>query len=173
MRLADHSGNEFQLVILSYQHPDVHEDRWDSNWLLVSGTVAAAGQKWRFSEPCVTTFELADLADWLDELSADGRAPAQFDFTEPHVRFAYVPWPKRTLQLTFTGESAPPAISAHEKERGGDAGVSAVRSGCEGRSRARFATRSRLSDPGRGGVAQRSAATRLSLAHGQAQQCAT
>ena len=69
VRLADHSGNEFQLVILSYQHPDVHEDRWDSNWLLVSGTVAtAAGQRWKFSAPCVTTFELAELADWLDEL---------------------------------------------------------------------------------------------------------
>ena len=119
MRLADHSGNEFQLVILSYQHPDVHEDRWDSNWLLVSGTVTtAAGQKWKFSAPCVTTFELAELADWFDELSADGRAPGQFDFTEPHVRFAYVPWPKRTLQLTFTGEGAPPAVSAHEKEAG-------------------------------------------------------
>jgi hypothetical protein len=119
VRLADHAGNEFQLVILSYQHPDVHEDRWDSNWLLVSGTVAtAAGHKWTFSAPCVTTFELAELADWFDELSADGRAPGQFDFTEPHVRFAYVPWPKRTLQLTLTGEVAPPAVAAHEKEAG-------------------------------------------------------
>jgi hypothetical protein len=111
VRLTDSSGNDFQLVILSYQHPDVHEDRWESNWLLVSGAVATAdGQKWKFSAPCVTTFELEELADWLDELSADGRSPAQFAFTEPHVRFAYVPWPKRTLQLTLTGESAPPAM---------------------------------------------------------------
>ena len=117
MRLRDHAGNEFQLVILSYQHPDVHEDRWDSNWLLVSGTVAtAAGQKWKFSAPCVTTFELAELADWLDELAADGRAPAHFDFTEPHVRFAYVPWPKRTLQLTFSGEGAPPPTSLQGRD---------------------------------------------------------
>jgi len=117
--LKDRSGNEFQLVIVSYQHPDVHEDRWDSNWLTVSGAVAtAAGQKWKFSAPCVTTFELADLADWLDELSADGRAPAEFAFTEPHVRFAYVPWPKRTLQLTLAGEGAPQELSAHEKEAG-------------------------------------------------------
>ena len=112
MRLAAHSGNEFQLVILSYQHPDVHEDRWDSNWLNVSGSVAtAAGQRWTFSAPCVTTFELEELADWLDDLSADGRAPGQFEFTEPHVRFAYVPWPERTLQLTLSGDGAPPEIS--------------------------------------------------------------
>jgi hypothetical protein len=120
VRLTDPSGNEFQLVILGYQHPDVHEDRWDSNWLLVSGSVAtAAGQKWQFSAPCVTTFELEELADWLDELSADGRAPGQFDFTEPLVRFAYVPWPKRTLQLTLSGEGAPPETSLH----GGEATV--------------------------------------------------
>jgi len=58
------------------------------------------------------------LATVLDELSTDGRAPGQFDFTEPHVRFAYVPWPKRTLQLTFTGEGAPQAVSAQEREAG-------------------------------------------------------
>jgi hypothetical protein len=120
VRLADHSGNEFQLVILGYQHPDVHEDRWDSNWLNVSGTVAtAAGQKWTFSAACVTTFELEELAEWLDDLSADGRAPDQFEFTEPHVRFAYVPWPKRTLQLTLSGEGAPPQPSL--QGRGGEA----------------------------------------------------
>jgi hypothetical protein len=119
VRLKDPSGNDFQLVILSYQHPDVGEDRWDSNWLLVNGTVATAdGQKWKFSAPCVTTFELEELADWLDDLAADGRAPAQFDFTEPHVRFAYVPWPKRTLQVTLTGEGAPQAMSVREKEAG-------------------------------------------------------
>ena len=117
MRLADHSGNEFQLVILGYQHPDVHEDRWDSNWLLVSGTVStAAGLQWQFSAPCVTTFELEELAEWLDELSDDGRGPGQFDFTEPHVRFAYVPWPKRTLQLTLSGEGAPPQTSLQGRE---------------------------------------------------------
>jgi hypothetical protein len=118
VRLKDSSGNEFQLVILSYQHPDVHEDRWDSNWLVVSGSVATAGgQKWKFSTPCVTTFELADLADWLDELSEDGRSPEQFDFAEPHVRFGYVPWPKRTLQLTLTGPVAPQP-KAGEKDNG-------------------------------------------------------
>jgi hypothetical protein len=119
VKLRDRSGNEFQLVILGYQHLDVHEDRWDSNWLNVSGTVAtAAGQKWKFSAPCMTTFELAELADWFEDLSTDGRGPSQFAFAEPHVRFAYVPWPKRTLQLTFTGEGAPQELSDQDRETG-------------------------------------------------------
>ena len=119
MRLQDRSGNAFQLVILSYQHPDVHEDRWDSNWLNVSGIVAtAAGHRWKFSAPCMTTFELAELADWLDDLSGDGRGPTEFAFAEPHVRFAYVPWPKRTLQLILSGEGAPHEMSEAEKAEG-------------------------------------------------------
>ena len=119
MRLKHSSGDEFQFVILSYQHPDVHEDRWDSNWLNVSGTVAtAAGLKWKFSAPFVTTFELRDLADWLDELSTDNRSPAEFEFAEPHVRFAYLPWPRPTLQLTLSGPGAPPAASDQERETG-------------------------------------------------------
>ena len=97
--------------------------------------------EWQFSAPCVTTFELAELADWLDELSADGRAPGQFDFTEPHVRFAYVPWPKRdTPAARSRGEGAPPETVAVSGRRGGsDAGLSALGGGRVG---------SRGTDPG-------------------------
>ena len=61
---------------------------------VANGTVAAAGEKWVFTEPCVTTFELADLADWLDELAANGAESSAFEFTEPNLKFAYVPWPR-------------------------------------------------------------------------------
>jgi hypothetical protein len=117
--LKDRSGTEFHLVILGYQHPDVHEDRWDSNWLNVTGSVSTAdGRKWKFSAPCMTTFELAELADWLDQLSTDGGGPTEFNFTEPHVRFTYVPWPTRTLQLILSGEGAPQELPDAEKDAG-------------------------------------------------------
>lgn len=119
MKLRDSSGNEFRLVILRYQHPDLHEDQWDSNWLVVTGDVAASnGQRWRFSEPCVTTFELENLAEWLDGLAADGRAPSDFAFTEPNLKFAYTPWPQRALQLTLSRESAPPTATDVERQSG-------------------------------------------------------
>ena len=118
MRITSASGDEFQLVIVRYQFPDVHEDRWDSNWLVVNGTVATAGEKWIFTEPCVTTFELADLADWLEELAANGGEPSAFEFTEPNLKFAYVPWPRRAVQLTFARESAPSSMSDDERRAG-------------------------------------------------------
>ena len=119
MKLKDSSGNEFQLVIVRYQYPDVHEDRWDSNWLIVSGSVVtSAGEKWTFTEPCVTTFELADFADWLDGLSENGRAPSDFEFTEPNVKFAYTPWPQRTLHVTLSHASAPESIPERDRVSG-------------------------------------------------------
>jgi hypothetical protein len=118
MKITSASGDEFQLVIVRYQFPDVHEDRWESNWLVVNGTVAAAGEKWIFTEPCVTTFELADLADWLDELATDGSEPSAFEFTEPNLKFSYVPWPRRAVQLTLAHESAPSSMSDDERRAG-------------------------------------------------------
>ena len=119
MRLSDSSGNEFRLVILRYQHPDLHEDQWDSNWLVVTGEVTtASGQRWRFSEPCVTTFELESLAEWLEGLVAKGTAPSDFAFTEPNLKFAYTPWPGRALQLTLRHESAPPSATDVERQSG-------------------------------------------------------
>jgi hypothetical protein len=112
------SGDEFQLVIVRYQFPDVHEDRWDSNWLVVNGTVAAGGETWIFTEPCVTTFELADLADWLDGLAANGGQPSAFEFTEPNLKFAYVPWPRRAVQLTLAHESAPESLTDDQRRAG-------------------------------------------------------
>jgi hypothetical protein len=118
LKITSPSGDEFQMVIVRYQFPDVHEDRWDSNWLIVNGSVSAGGEKWRFTDPCVTTFELADLADWLDELADDGSQPSAFEFTEPNLKFGYTPWPERAVQLTFAHESAPPTRSEVERRNG-------------------------------------------------------
>ena len=117
MMITSAAGDEFQLVIVRYQFPDVHEDRWESNWLIVNGTVAAAGEKWVFTEPCVTTFELADLADWLDGLVTNGTEPSAFEFTEPNLKFTYVPSP-RAVQLTLAHESAPTSMSELERRAG-------------------------------------------------------
>ena len=118
MKITSPSGDEFQLVVVGYQHPDLHEDRWDSNWLLVNGSVTAAGEKWAFTDPCVTTFELADFAAWFDELADDGTQPSSFAFTEPNLKFTFTPWPHPAVQLTLTQESAPPSLPDPDRARG-------------------------------------------------------
>jgi hypothetical protein len=113
------SGNSFELLILRYEYPDITEDRWDSNWLVVSGKVTTPDSDWRFIEPCVTTFELADLADWLDALGSDGEEPAAFAFTEPNLAVSYSAVPAPVLRICFAHESAPPWLEGAEARAAG------------------------------------------------------
>jgi hypothetical protein len=119
MKLKGDSGNAFELIILRYQFPDVHEDRWDSNWLEVSGKVTTGEQSWRFSDPAVTTFELADLADWLEAVALGDAHDDEFEFTEPNLAFFVVRTPAPTLRVRFAHESAPPWIEAHDERMAG------------------------------------------------------
>jgi hypothetical protein len=119
MRLKSASGDALELIILRYQFPDVHEDRWDSNWLVVSVKVATRdGKSWHFTDPSVTTFELADLADWLRDVALREKADDKFEFTEPNLAFSVTAKPEPTLRVRFAHESAPPWVTEHERFAG-------------------------------------------------------
>jgi hypothetical protein len=111
MKLKTDSGNALELIILRYEFSDVQEDRWDSNWLVVSGTVATNGQSWHFSDPAVTTFELAELAGWLRAVALGENTFDEFEFTEPNLAFFLSAQPVPTLRVRFAHESAPPWIT--------------------------------------------------------------
>ena len=114
MKLRAHSGNAFEAVVLGYEHPNVTEDWWDSNWLIMNGTVATPDTSWRFVEPCVTTFELAGLADWLQTLR-DGAPPSpEFAFAEPNLVFSWSGVQAPMLRVRFAHESAPPGCANGE-----------------------------------------------------------
>ena len=119
MRLKSQSGDSFELLILRYQFPDVHEDRWDSNWLVLSGKVATRdGQTWHFTEPAATSFELADLVVWLREVALRENSDDQFEFTEPNLAFSVSSTPAATLRVKFSHDSAPPWLTEHERFAG-------------------------------------------------------
>ena len=119
MRLKAASGNALELIIVRYQFPDVHEDRWDSNWLVVSGNVATSeGKSWHFTDPAATTFELADLADWLRDVALRENSYDDFEFTEPNLAFFLSTDPTPTLRVKFAHESAPPWVSEHQRVAG-------------------------------------------------------
>lgn len=89
------SAARFELHVVDYQFPEISGGReqpqdggerdWDANWLVVLGTVTDShGGIWSFREPCLTTWEAADLTDWLD-LVAAGQIPPGLTFTEPNL----------------------------------------------------------------------------------------
>lgn len=70
--LLKNEKSYFEMIVTNYEFPEIHDDRYDSNWLIIEIRVTLAKGSWSASYPCMLTDELANLADWLDTL-ADGK----------------------------------------------------------------------------------------------------
>lgn len=95
-----------RIGIESYQFPEIADDDWDSNWLIITGEAVLDDKPWSFRDPCLTTFEMERLASWLDEV-ASGKAEKAFcGFTEPNLDFERVS--DATVRISFSYEALPP-----------------------------------------------------------------
>lgn len=101
MRLLSADQPSVDLSVARYQFPDLQvesERDWDANWLQVTGIVVLAdGQTWTFDEACLTTWEAADLGQWLHDVAAGLVQPPPLGaegpekikmFTEPNIAFS-------------------------------------------------------------------------------------
>lgn len=114
-RLVTLEGDDgsVELSIVQYQFPTREQMDLDANWLIVEGHVTLLGREWRFRDPCLTTFEVVRLADWL-EASARGQGSGKgCSFIEPNLDF-HGP-SNGAIRVSFALESAPPWA-----KRGGD-----------------------------------------------------
>ncbi|WP_203709010.1 WapI family immunity protein, partial [Cellulomonas marina] len=91
---------------------------WDANWLMVRGEVRPpTGASWSFLDPCLTTWESAELEAWLHAASRGevqpSTAPREDDglltFTEPNLAFSVqgITDSDVALRVHFSLESAP------------------------------------------------------------------
>ena len=108
MTLHGERGATFRLSIDGYQFPETTDDRWDANWLFVRGHVQHAQGEWTFRDPCLTTFEVQELAEWLDSIGEGQTSSQECSFTEPNLRFEYVDEGTPAIVARFAHESAPP-----------------------------------------------------------------
>ncbi len=86
MQLRGRAGEIFELRIEGYQYAS-SDDYWDANWLMVGAEVRLPALRWRFRDPCLTTFEARGLAGWLQR-AAEGETVEPLGFTEPNFRVA-------------------------------------------------------------------------------------
>jgi hypothetical protein len=89
-----------------YQFPEITDEHWDSNWLMITGDAVLDGKSWSFRDPCLTTFEMERLANWLDQVSSGKVEQAFCGFTEPNLDFEQVS--DATLRIAFSLEALPP-----------------------------------------------------------------
>jgi hypothetical protein len=107
--IAEENGNRLTLEVSGYQFPDKSSAHWDRNWLFIAGRISVSGLSWTFRDPCLTTFELAQLRRWFSAVR-DRQFPAKTCFfTEPNLEFSYDD-ASELLEVRFRLESAPPEI---------------------------------------------------------------
>src|SRR5262245_20140283 len=87
MKLAAPDGQSLEMQIRGYQFPELETEQYDSNWLIIEGVATHPEGNWRFIDPCLLTYELRELADWLSELAAGRSLSDKLDFIEPNLGF--------------------------------------------------------------------------------------
>lgn len=105
--LDEHAGIEVRIA--GYQFPGNATADYDSNWLIVEGTVRHPRGNWTFRDPSLLTYEVARLADWLEAV-ATGTEPTQWcGFIEPNLSFEVTPERDgRVLRVSLALEAKPP-----------------------------------------------------------------
>lgn len=94
------------ITVERYEFPEITNDEWDSNWLIVNGHAVLDGKSWSFRHPCLTTFELERLANWLDHVFLGKAENAYCGFTEPNLDFERLS--ELEVRIAFSLEALPP-----------------------------------------------------------------
>ena len=107
MELVGIAGSpRFRLTVLGYQFSDAaaQTDPHDANWLMVKLHVRTDAARWTLIDPCLLTWELRELAEWLSrvaereprvvaEVTYDQRGRDAITFIEPNVAFSVADYP--------------------------------------------------------------------------------
>lgn len=109
-------GSRLELDIAGYQYAEGIESslpEYDLNWLIVRIRARTPkGWEWVATDPCLLTWELEELARWLEVHSYDDKAFPKLDFVEPCLAFD-IRHPDRnsdaaSLQIQLSCELSPP-----------------------------------------------------------------
>jgi hypothetical protein len=77
-----------ELKILGYQFPEILNDEWDSNWLIIFINAKSKDTLWNATDPSITTFEFKKLISWFENISNNNIEKFKIiDFTEPNLTF--------------------------------------------------------------------------------------
>jgi len=90
VKLVGSDGQSMELTIQGYQFPEHATAKYDSNWLIVAVEVSNPRGAWRASDPCLLTYEVARLAEWLEAVAEGGEPSPQVGFIEPNLEFHVV-----------------------------------------------------------------------------------
>jgi hypothetical protein len=97
---------KLELELVGYQFGVPEKDRHDRNWLQVRIEAMHDGARWKATNPVLLTWEVAELAQWLEDVAAGKLVEDSPDFIEPNLRFEFLEVPPR-LRVYFELEFRP------------------------------------------------------------------
>ncbi len=106
MKLLNENWDRFELELLGYQYPEAMNDKFDSNWLMVKGDASMDDQSWSFTDPCLLTMEVAQLAEWFALAAKGEETDSSMNFVKPNPSFEI--GSKDILRVNFELEARPP-----------------------------------------------------------------
>lgn len=87
MKLGSDARSVVTLEPGAYQFPNASRSPlrdWDANWLVIHGVVSTEDDgSYRFSDPCLTTWEASELGRWLRAVARGEVAPTASDCVPP------------------------------------------------------------------------------------------
>lgn len=129
MEIRDAETERFvSLSPIGYQFPDITDDQWDSNWLMIRGTARTPDEEWTFEDPAMLVHEAVAFGVWLHDVAA-GRAslieddkdshvwPGATQNLEPNIGLGLVESTKgsATLRIFLRAESGPPRVQRDDQ----------------------------------------------------------
>jgi len=90
MKLKTLEGMAFELEIVGYQFPHMETEEYDSNWLMIRIDVSHPKGGWASTDPSLLTYEVADLAEWLEAVYNGESVDPEMVIIEPNLEFQLV-----------------------------------------------------------------------------------
>ena len=68
MYIGQKGENQIELVVEGYQHPDVSQNYFEANWLMIGLSVHTPHMQWFAKAPAMLSNELNCFIDWLQAI---------------------------------------------------------------------------------------------------------
>ncbi len=107
MLIKNKDKSSFDMKVMGYQFPDLANEQYDSDWLNIKIDVSIPMGSWTSTDPSLLTWEVADLAKWLESIAEGRSVDAEESFMEPNLRFELIEAGQKKLRIYFELESKP------------------------------------------------------------------
>jgi hypothetical protein len=98
MELHGPNSDSFEMRVIGYHSAPSSDDR-DSNRLRVYTRASFDGHAWTVIHPILQTWEILELAEWLDALATSSPPKPDLKFLEPNVSVQVERWSEERMLL--------------------------------------------------------------------------